>query len=71
MNQSQSEYVNGCELPNNYHEYDPIIQLNIVNYLRHLSPIEVRAYGIAKKHLKSSFNLVRSNGYINWLETQT
>jgi hypothetical protein len=71
MNQSQSEYVNDCELPNNYHEYDPMTQSNITNYLAQLTPIEVKAYGIAKKHLKSSFNLIRSNGYINWIAKQS
>ena len=60
--------VNGCELPNNYSDYDSITQQNIVIYLEHLTPIEVRAYGIAKQHLKTSFNIVRSNGYLNWLK---
>jgi|688.fasta_scaffold1449405_1 hypothetical protein len=61
------EYVNGCELPSNFYKLNFKTQFNITDYLDQLDPIEVRAYGIAKKHLKSSFNLTRSNGYINWL----
>lgn len=61
------EYVNGCELPNNFHELDEQIQINIINYLEQLNSIEVRAYGIAKSHLGTSFNIIRSNGYNDWL----
>jgi hypothetical protein len=62
------EYINGCKLPNNFNTLPLIIQLNIRDYLEQLNPIEVRAYNIAKDHLKSSFNLVRSNGYNDWLK---
>lgn len=61
------EYVNGCELPNNFYELDEQIQINIADYLNQLNPIEVRAYGIAKSHLGTSFNIIRSNGYNDWL----
>lgn len=62
------EYVNGCELPNNFHDLDYLIQFNITDYLDQLNPIEVRAYGIAKSHLGTSFNIIRSNGYNDWLK---
>jgi hypothetical protein len=60
--------VNGCELPNNFHELEPQIQFYIIEYLEQLNPIEVRAYGIAKSHLGTSFNVLRSNGYNDWLK---
>lgn len=63
-----TEYVNGCELPNDFANLDENTQMNIINYLNHLNPIEVRAYGIAKCHLGSSFDLLRSNGFNDWLK---
>lgn len=63
-----AEYVNGCELPNDFENLDENTQMNIINYLNHLNPIEVRAYGIAKSHLGSSFDLLRSNGFNDWLK---
>ena len=62
------EYVNRCKLPNNFYELDEQIQINISDYLNQLNPIEVRAYGIAKSHLGTSFNILRSNGYNDWLK---
>ena len=62
------EYVNRCKLPNNFYELDEQIQINIADYLNQLNPIEVRAYGIAKSHLGTSFNILRSNGYNDWLK---
>jgi hypothetical protein len=63
------EYVNGCKLPNNFKNLDLRIQNKIINYLRQLNPTEVKAYNIAKRHLGSSFNLLRSNGYNDWLSS--
>ena len=39
---------------------------NIIKYLKHLDPIEKQAYTIGIHHLGSSFNVVKSNGYIEW-----
>lgn len=64
------EYINGCELPSNFYKLDFKTQFNITDYLDQLDPIEVRAYGIAKQHLKTSFNVVKSNGYIDWLKNK-
>ena len=54
------------ELPNNFENYDATTQELIVQYLRQLNIIEKKAYSIGKQHLGSSFNLVRSNGFLNW-----
>ncbi len=57
-------------LPTNFSKYNKETQDNIIKYLEHLSPIECQAYLIAKDHLGSSFNIVKSNGYCDWLKTQ-
>jgi len=58
------------ELPNNFENYDIVTQERIVQYLRQLNIIEKKAYSIGKQHLGSSFNLVRSNGFLNWKKGQ-
>ena len=57
----------GLELPDNFEKYNLEIQKSIIEYLQQLSHIERKAYIIAKNHLGSSFNIVKSNGYIDWL----
>lgn len=37
-------------------------------YLKTLSEKERQAYEIAKDHLGSSFDLVKSNGFLKWLK---
>ena len=54
------------ELPNNFENYDEKTQELIVNYLKQLDIIERQAYTIGKAHLGSSFNVVKSNGFIDW-----
>lgn len=56
----------GLELPDNFNKYDIITQITIINYLKQLNKIEKQAYTIGKSHLGSSFNIVKSNGYISW-----
>jgi len=56
----------GLELPNNFLNYSQEIQELIVNYLKHLNTIEKQAYTIGKRHLGTSFNVVKSNGFLNW-----
>ena len=66
----ENEYINECELPDNFNNLSANIQENIINYLEQLNPIEVKAYNIAKHHLGTSFNLLRSNGYNDWLKSK-
>lgn len=41
----------------------------IVNeYIKYLPPKEFNAYLIAKTHLGSSFNILKSNGFLQWIE---
>lgn len=39
-------------------------------YLNTLSVKEKKAYEIAKSHLGCSFDLAKSNGYLQWKKTQ-
>lgn len=39
-------------------------------YVDQLSELEMMAYNIAKNHLKSSFHLTRSNGFVEWKKKQ-
>ena len=66
MNRQDIETELGLELPNNFENYDVITQNLIINYLKHLDTIEKQAYTIGKAHLGSSFNIVKSNGFIDW-----
>jgi len=66
MNRQQIEKEIGVELPDNFENYDLITQELITNYIKNLNPIEKQAYSIGKVHLGSSFNILKSNGYLNW-----
>jgi len=39
-------------------------------YYQQLTPFEQRTCDIAREHLGSSFDLVRSNGFIRWSSTR-
>lgn len=58
------------EKPNNFNLLPKEIQDNIIAYLFQLTPIEKKAYTIAINHLGSSFNLLKSNGYQEWIENR-
>ena len=66
MNRQELESELKLELPNSFEKYDIFIQKNIIKYLKHLDSIEKQAYTIGIQHLGSSFNVVKSNGYIEW-----
>ena len=66
MNRQEIELEIGLELPSLFEKYDKTIQESIIKYLKHLDKIERQAYTIGKAHLGSSFNIVKSNGFIDW-----
>jgi hypothetical protein len=66
MNRQQIELEISLELPSLFEKYDPILQESIIKYLKHLNKIERQAYTIGKAHLGSSFNIVKSNGFLDW-----
>lgn len=66
MDRQSIESELGLELPNNFEKYDENTQQLIINYLKQLDKIERQAYSIGKNHLGSSFNVVKSNGFVDW-----
>jgi hypothetical protein len=66
MNCQEIETELGLELPQQFKNYDETTQTLIINYLKHLDSIERKAYTIGKAHLGSSFNVIKSNGFIDW-----
>jgi hypothetical protein len=66
MNRQDIESEIGIELPSNFEKYDEHTQQLIVDYLKQLDKIEMKAYSIGKIHLGLSFNVVKSNGFIDW-----
>lgn len=56
----------GLELPECFNNYDEPTKISVIKYLKSLDTIERKAYTIGKHHLGSSFNLLKSNGYIDW-----
>lgn len=67
-NQSNTTVLSDIKLPDNFESYDTNLQSSIIEYLLQLNPIEKKAYKIAKEHLGSSFNIVKSNGYCDWIK---
>ena len=46
----------------------PYSQEIINEYIQSFNDIEIIAYNIAKDHLGSSFDIVKSIGFQNWIE---
>ena len=44
------------------------IQQLVAEYMDQLSDVERKACAIAKDHLGSSFNIVKSNGFNDWIK---
>ena len=70
MNRAELEAEIGIELPNNFETYDDSVKESVVKYLKQLNRIEKQAYTIGKSHLGTSFNVLKSNGYNDWLKKQ-
>uniref|UniRef100_A0A6C0F4R3 Uncharacterized protein n=1 Tax=viral metagenome TaxID=1070528 RepID=A0A6C0F4R3_9ZZZZ len=58
------------DLPESFEKYDSSAKKTIIQYLNQLSSNEQMAYKIAKDHLGSSFNILRSNGFQDWKKKQ-
>ena len=46
------------------------VQNDIDMYLTSLNEQQLKAYNIAKRHLGTSFDITRSNGYKDWLKSK-
>lgn len=45
-------------------------QSEVYNYLIQMNSTQKKAYLIAKDHLGTSFNILKSNGFIDWKKTK-
>uniref|UniRef100_A0A6C0LP95 Uncharacterized protein n=1 Tax=viral metagenome TaxID=1070528 RepID=A0A6C0LP95_9ZZZZ len=54
-------------IPENLYVYNTNEQSLVFNYLKQMSAVDKQAYLIAIDHLGSSFNIIKSNGYQEWL----
>jgi hypothetical protein len=50
-------------------DYNFETQQSIFNYLIQLNPIQQKAFSIAKEHLGTSFHIMRSTGYTEWIKS--
>jgi len=55
----------------NLEKYPQEVRKSIIKYLEQLGDKERIAYSIAKEHLGTSFNIVKSIGYITWKKSQS
>ena len=53
-------------IPDKIKNYPVDLQQSIMKYIEQLGDKERLAYLIAKEHLGTSFDIVKSIGYINW-----
>jgi hypothetical protein len=54
-----------------FSKYPHDVQESILKYLEQLGDKERIAYSIAKEHLGTSFNVLKSIGYITWKKEQS
>lgn len=66
MNTSENIMINGLPVPIQYYLLDPEKQKEIIEYLLSMDELQKKAYLIAKEHLGTSFNIFKSNGYVEW-----
>jgi len=53
-------------IPDNVYKKSQEEQKKIYEYLESMNEMQKNAYIIAFEHLGSSFNILKSNGYIEW-----
>ena len=56
-------------VPENVTVYSPEIQQSIFQYLSQMDDVNRKAYLIAKEHLGTSFHILRSTGYNEWVKS--
>ena len=58
--------LDSSDLMNQVSKYNEDIQQTILSYIKTLGVVEKKAFVIAKKHLGTSFHILRSTGYQEW-----
>lgn len=59
-----NSYVREEDFPTGVYNDTLLEQIHV--YLSQLNDNQLKAYRVAKRHLGSSFNLVKSNGFVEW-----
>jgi hypothetical protein len=57
----------GMDIPDIVFSYGEDVKENVLQYLKNLGEKERIAYKIAYSHLGTSFNIIRSTGYVEWI----
>ena len=45
-------------------------QQHVEQYIAQMSPLQMQAFEIARSHLNTSFSIVKSNGFKQWIAEQ-
>ena len=67
-NKMINKMINNLTFPPYFETYSIELKESIIQYLNQLDAIEQKAYTIAMEHLGTSFNIVKSNGFNNWIK---
>lgn len=62
--------LDSSDLVNQICNYNEELQQTILSYLKTFGIIEKKAFIIAKKHLGTSFHILKSTGYQEWKKSQ-
>ena len=68
--QVQIDFIKtGLSIPESVFKLPLEKQTEVQNYLIQMSDSQKKAYLIAQDHLGTSFNILKSNGFIEWKKT--
>jgi hypothetical protein len=71
MSQEQINFQEtGLQIPSSVLKLPIEKQTEVYNYLIQMNEYQKKAYLIAKDHLGTSFNILKSNGFIEWKKKQ-
>ena len=63
--------LDSLDLIHQVRNYNEEIQQTILSYLKTFGVVEKKAFVIAKKHLGTSFHILKSTGYQEWKKSLT
>ena len=63
--------LDSYDLMSQVSNYNEELQQNILSYLKTFGVVEKKAFIIAKKHLGTSFHILKSTGYQEWKKSLT
>ena len=63
--------LDSLDLVHQVRNYNEDIQQTILSYLKTCGVVEKKAFVIAKKHLGTSFHILKSTGYQEWKKCLT